>query len=99
MGRWMGMYSMWNKWNIPLAIWSWIIEFMVVGAIISIVLGIMTIFAYTRVRSGDLKTGGAIAIILGIIMLVTMNWLTGIITLIGGILCERSGTRNVRSRN
>jgi len=63
---------------------------MVIGAIISIVLGIVALYAFVRVKSGAARTGGAIAIVLGIIMLITMNWITGIITLIGGILCERS---------
>ncbi len=90
MEKWVGMPGMWNKWSMPPTIWGWIIEFMIIGAIISIVLGIVALYAYSRVRSGAVKTGGAIAIVLGIIMLITMNWITGIMTLIGGILCERA---------
>lgn len=74
----------------PLAIWNWIMGFMLFGAVISVVLGIFGIYAYMRVKGGDVKTGGTIGIIAGVILLVTGGLLTGIITLIGGILCYTS---------
>jgi len=62
----------------------------IAGAVISIVLGILAIYAYNRVKGGDFKNGGLIAIILGVIMIATASWLPGIITLLGGILCYTS---------
>jgi hypothetical protein len=96
MRYWMGMRSFgrWTEmpggWNGPMVFGGWMMGFMVGAAIISIVLGILAIFAYRKVRSGEVKNGGIIAIILGVIMLVTMNWLQGIIILIGGVLCYTS---------
>ncbi len=86
MGRWS---EMGGGWNMPMA-FGWIRGFMIAGAIISIVLGIVAFYAYKRVKGGEVKSGGTIAIIIGVIMLLTMNWLPGIITLIGGILCYTS---------
>ena len=73
-----------------MAITGWIIGFMVIGTVISIILGIIAIYAYERVKGGDVKGGGTVAIIVSVIMLLTMNWLAEIITLIGGILCYNS---------
>ena len=65
--------------------------FMVVGALVTIVLGIIAVYAYTRVKSGRVQNGGLIAIIVGVIMLLSSHWLMGILTLVGGILCYTSG--------
>jgi len=65
----------------------WVYGFMVIGAIATIVLGIIAIYAYTRVKNGKVQNGGLIAIVVGIIMLVSTHWLAGILTLVGGILC------------
>jgi len=62
----------------------------IAGAVISIVLGILAIYSYNRVKSGDLKNGGLIATILGVLMIATASWLPGVITLLGGILCYTS---------
>jgi len=61
--------------------------FMIVGAIIALVLGIVAIYAYTRVKGGKVKSGGQAAIMVGIVMLFSTHWLVGVITLVGGILC------------
>jgi low temperature requirement protein LtrA len=90
MDRWTGMPHMLGRWGIPMAFVGWIFDFMIIGAIISIILGIFAIYAYMKVRRKEVRTGSTIAIILGIIMLVSMNWLAGLITLIGGILCYTS---------
>lgn len=75
----------------PLAIWDWIAGFMLVGAIISIVLGVFTMYAYNRVKAGDVKTGGTIAIIAGVLLfLSTGGVISGLVTLVGGILCYTS---------
>ena len=63
---------------------------LIAGAVISIVLGILAIYSYNRVKSGDLKNGGLIATILGVLMIATASWLPGVITLLGGILCYTS---------
>ena len=62
----------------------------IAGAVVSIVLGILAIYSYKRVKGGDIKNGGLIAIILGVIMIATASWLPGVITLLGGILCYTS---------
>jgi len=62
----------------------------IAGAVISIVLGILAIYSYNRVKGGDIKNGGLIAIILGVVMIATASWLPGVITLLGGILCYTS---------
>jgi uncharacterized membrane protein len=63
---------------------------MVIGAIASIILGVVAIYAYTRVKTGKVQNGGLIAIIVGIIMMASTHWLVGILTLVGGILCYTS---------
>ena len=62
----------------------------IAGALISIVLGILAIYSYNRVKGGDIKNGGIIATILGVLMIATANWMPGVITLLGGILCYTS---------
>jgi hypothetical protein len=68
----------------------WVLGFMIIGSIVSVVLGIIAIYAYTRVKGGKTKSGGLIAIIVGIIMLVGTHWLVGVITLVGGVICYAS---------
>ena len=76
--------------GIPWPILEWVRWLIIAKAAISVVLGIIAIYTYTRVRAGQIKTGGTIAIILGVVMLVTADSLSGIITLVGGILCYTS---------
>jgi len=64
--------------------------FMVIGAIASIILGVVAIYAYTRVKTGKVQNGGLIAIIVGIIIMASTHWLVGILTLVGVILCYTS---------
>lgn len=91
MRGWMEMFGMWGTRGMPFwPVLDWVIWFTVARAAVSVVLGIVAIYAYMRVRAGEIKTGGTIATILGVIMLVTMGWLSGIITLVGGILCYTS---------
>lgn len=68
----------------------WILGFMIIGAIVSVVLGIIAIYAYTRVKGGKARSGGLIAIVVGIIMLVSTHWVVGVITLVGGVICYLS---------
>jgi hypothetical protein len=67
-----------------------IVGFMIIGSIVSVVLGVIAIYAYARVKSGKVRSGAIIAIIVGIVMLVTTHWLTGAITLAGGVICYLS---------
>lgn len=91
MRGWMEVLGMWGMREMPFwPILDWVIWFTVARAAVSVVLGIIAIYAYTRIRAGQIKTGGTIAIIIGVIMLVTAGWLSGIITLVGGILCYTS---------
>ena len=93
MGGWMGDMGRWGGmdggWNMPMML-GWIRGFAIIGAIVSIVLGILAILAWQRVKGGAVKSGGTIAIIVGVLMLITMSWLPGILTLIGGVLCYTS---------
>jgi len=73
-----------------LGMWDWIMGLVLVGAVISVVLGILTVYAFMRVRKGDVKIGGTIGIVAGVILLVTGGALSGIIAIIGGILCYTS---------
>ena len=76
---------------LPLAILDWIMGFILVRAVLGVVLGIVAIYAYMRLRAGDLKTGGTIAIIAGVLLFVSGGgFISGLITLIGGILCYTS---------
>ena len=73
-----------------LGMWDWITKIVLVGAVASVLLGIFAIYAFMKVRKGDVKTGGTIGIIAGVILLVTGGTISGIITIIGGILCYTS---------
>jgi len=74
-----------------------ILGFAFIGAIITIIVGIVAVYSYTKVKGGSVKNGGLIAIIVAIMMLVTTHWIAGILTLIGGILCytSESATSNL----
>jgi hypothetical protein len=76
---------------LPLAIVNWIMGFILLRAVLGVVLGILVIYAYTRLRTGDLKTGGIIAIVAGVLLFVGGGGvISGLITLVGGILCYTS---------
>jgi hypothetical protein len=91
MRGWMQIFRMWGMQGVPFwPVLEWVGWFTVARAAVGVVLGIIAIYAYTRIRAGQIKTGGTIATILGAIMLLTMGWLSGIITLVGGILCYTS---------
>lgn len=84
----MGMRGIWGGWPFPWARFA--VTFMAVRALVSIILGAVAIYAYNKARKGEFKGGGLIAIVTAVIMLITMSWLPGILTLIGGILCYAS---------
>ena len=75
--------------SIPL-VTRWIVGLITIEAIVAIVLGIVAFYAYTRVKAGEFKSGGLVAIIAAVIMLATTHWIPGIVTLVGGILCYTS---------
>jgi hypothetical protein len=76
---------------LPLAIVNWIMGFMLLRAVLGVVLGILVIYAFIRLRTGDLKTGGIIAIVAGVLLFVGDGGvISGLITLVGGILCYTS---------
>ena len=68
----------------------WMLGFMIIGSIVSVVLGIIAIYAYSRAKGGKVRSGAIIAIVVGIIMLVSIHWLVGVITLVGGVICYLS---------
>ena len=75
----------WSRWGMQA--WGAIMAFFTIGAIVTIILGIIAIYAFTKVRAGRSRVGGIIAIVAAIIMLVTLNWIPGIVTIAGGVLC------------
>lgn len=91
MKGWMEMLSMWGMQGALFSpLLEWFVWLNIARAAVGVVLGIITIYAYMRIRMGHIRTGGTIATILGVVMLVTAGWLSGIITLVGGILCYTS---------
>mgnify|MGYP001031566544 CR=1 FL=1 len=77
-------------WSWPTGLWSVFAGLIIVGFVVAIIAGIVSIFAYTRVRAGEVKEGGLAALVTGAIMLITMNWFPGVITILGGALCYSS---------
>lgn len=69
---------------------TWIVGLIVVGAIFTIILGVVSIYAYTMVKSGKLRSGGLLATVAGVGMIATVHWIPGFITIIGGVLCYTS---------
>ncbi|WP_455364237.1 hypothetical protein [[Eubacterium] cellulosolvens] len=67
-----------------------ILLFIMIGAIVTIICGALAIYAYTWVKRGKMKEGGLAAIMVGVVMVVTLHWIPGIVTIIGGALCYMS---------
>jgi len=86
---WRGMEGGGLSW--PTGLLNVFAALLILGFVVAIVAGIVSIYAYTRVRAGEVKNGGLIALVMGVIMLLTMNWFPGIITVVGGALCYGSG--------
>jgi hypothetical protein len=76
--------------NIAPHLTNWIIIFITIGAIFTIILGIISIYAYTMVKRGKLRSGGLLATVAGVGMFATIHWIPGFITIIGGVLCYTS---------
>ena len=91
-GRWMGMHGMWNRGVMGgwMSIMAVPIIWLIVGALLSIILGAIAVYAYMKVNRGEVRDGGLIALIAGILMILTGGFIPGVITLIGGILCYTS---------
>lgn len=77
---------------------AFIVFFVAVGAIATIVFGVVAVSAYTWVRRGRAREGGLVAIMAGVAMIASLHWIPGIITAIGGALCYNSND-NVNNRN
>ena len=76
---------------LPVAILNWIMGFILIRAVLVVVLGIVVIYAYIRLRTGDLKTGGTIAIVAGVLLFVSSGgFISGLLVLVGGIFCYTS---------
>lgn len=76
---------------LPVAILNWVMGFILIRAVLGVVLGLVVIYAYIRLRTGHLKTGGIIAIVAGVLLFVSgEGFISGLITLVGGILCYTS---------
>jgi hypothetical protein len=69
---------------------AFIMFFVAVGAIATIVFGVVAVSAYTWVRRGRAREGGLVAVMAGVAMIASLHWIPGIITAIGGALCYNS---------
>jgi hypothetical protein len=69
---------------------AFIMFFVAVGAIATIVFGVVAVAAYTWVKRGRVREGGLVAIMAGVAMIASLHWIPGIITAIGGALCYNS---------
>jgi hypothetical protein len=67
-----------------------ILMFVAIGALVTIILGVVSIYAYTLIKNGKLRSGGLAAIAAGAGMVATLHWIPGIVTIIGGVLCYNS---------
>jgi len=76
---------------LPVAILNWVMGFILIRAVLGVVLGIVVIYAYIRLRAGDPKTGGTIAIVAGVLLFVSGGgFISGLLALVGGIFCYTS---------
>jgi hypothetical protein len=76
---------------------SALLLFVLIGAIATIVLGGITIYAYTWIRRGRVKSGGMSAILTGVAMIAILHWVPGVFAVVGGVLCYRAKPDYVRS--
>lgn len=73
--------SIW--WSGAGGIYSWLF-----GAftIVTIILGIVVIYSATMIRRGEIKSGGTIALVIGVFSLLFGAWLGGLLASIAGII-------------
>jgi hypothetical protein len=76
--------------NVAPHLTTWIVGFIAIGAIFTIILGVVAIYAYTLVKREKLRSGGLLATVAGVGMIATLHWIPGFITIIGGVLCYTS---------
>jgi hypothetical protein len=69
---------------------AFILFFVAIGAISTIIFGAVAIAAYTSVKRGRTREGGLVAILAGVAMIASLHWIPGIIATIGGALCYNS---------
>jgi hypothetical protein len=69
---------------------AFIVMFILVSSVVTIILGALAMVAYTYVRSGSVKEGGRAALVVGVAMIATSHFVPGILTMIGGVLCYSS---------
>lgn len=73
--------SMW--WSGTGGIYSWLFG---AFAIVTIILGIVVIYSATMIRRGEIKSGGTIALVIGVFSLLFGAWLGGLLASIAGII-------------
>jgi hypothetical protein len=76
---------------------SALLLFVLIGAIATILFGSVTIYAYTLIRRGRVKSGGMAAILTGVAMIASLHWIPGLFAVVGGVLCYRAKPDYVRS--
>jgi hypothetical protein len=69
---------------------AFIMVFVAVGAIATIVFGAIAVSAYAWVKRGRIREGGLVAIMAGVAMIASLHWIPGVITVTGGVLCYTS---------
>lgn len=70
-------------WSGTGGIYSWVFG---AFSIVTIILGIVVIYSATMIRSGEIKSGGTIALVIGVFSLLFGAWLGGILASIAGII-------------
>ena len=55
-------------------------------ALVTIILGLVVIYSATIIRRGDAKGGGTIALVIGILSILSGAWLGGLLATIAGVL-------------
>jgi len=70
-------------WSGTGGIYSWLFGAL---AIVTIILGIVVIYSATLIRRGEIKSGGTIALVIGVFSLLFGAWLGGLLASIAGII-------------
>ncbi len=70
-------------WSGTGGIYSWVFG---AFSIVTIILGIVVIYSAIMIRSGEIKSGGTIALVIGVFSLLFGAWLGGLLASIAGII-------------
>jgi hypothetical protein len=78
---------------------AFILFFVAIGAISTVVFGVVAVAAYTWVKRGRTREGGLAAILAGVAMIASLHWIPGIITTLGGAICYSANNHGRSEEN